>query len=100
LPPPVFDAFKDTSGNLNDTKLAEVVQTVKAVVRLKGGKRDVRVQPPAPQRDDSDEEDETEKTFTTDATFSLITKLWDVLLISRSQNWQIFHDRYAYSQCS
>jgi len=94
LPPPVFDAFKDIDGNLNDTKLADVVQTVRAAVKLKGGKRDERAQPPAPQRDDSDEEDDTEKTFTTDATFSLMTQLRDVLLISRLQNWQIFHDRY------
>jgi hypothetical protein len=94
LPPPVFDAFKDISGNLNDTKLVDVVQTVKAVVRLQGGKRDTRAVPPSLQRDNSDEEDETEKIFTTDATFSLMTQLKDVLLISRSQNWQIFHDRY------
>jgi hypothetical protein len=95
LPPPVFDAFKDINGNLNDTKLAEVVQTVRAAVRLQSGKRDMRAQPSAPQRDDSDEEDEMEKTFTTDATFSLMMQLKDVLLISRLQNWQIFHDRYG-----
>lgn len=94
LPPPVFDAFKDISRNLNDTKLADVVQTVKAVVRLQGGKRDARAAAPSLQRDNSDEEDEVEKTFTTDATFSLMTQLKDVLLISRLQNWQIFHDRY------
>jgi hypothetical protein len=95
LPPPVFDAFKDIGGNLNDTKLAEVVQTVRAVVRLKGGKKDMRAQPSASQRDDSDEEDEMEKTFTTDTTFSLMSQLKDVLLISRLQNWQIFYDRYG-----
>jgi hypothetical protein len=94
LPPSVFDPFKDIDGNLNDTKLADVVQTVRAAVKLKGGRRDERAQPPATQRDDSDEEDDTDKTFTTDATFSLMTQLRDVLLISRLQNWQIFHDRY------
>jgi hypothetical protein len=94
LPPSVFDAFKDINGSLNDTKLADVVQTVRAAVRLKGGKRDGQTH--VPQRDDSDEEAETEKTFSTDATFSLMTQLKDVLLISRLQNWQIFHDRYEY----
>jgi hypothetical protein len=88
LPPPVFDAFKD-GGNLNDTRLGEVVQTVRAVVKFKRGKRQQSTQ----QKDDSDEEDETETTFTTDATFSLMTQLKDVLLISRLQNWQIFRDR-------
>lgn len=94
LPPPVFDAFRDINSNSTDKGLADVVQTVKAAVRLKGGKRDDRIQPTASQRDDSDEED-TEEAFTTDATFSLMTQLKDVLLISRLQNWQIFHDRYA-----
>jgi len=95
LPPPVFDAFKDIGGSSNDTRFVEVVETVKAAVRIKGGKRDARGQPPTTQWDDSDEEDETEKKFTTDATFSLMTQLKDVLLISRLQNWHIFYDRYA-----
>lgn len=94
LPPPVFDAFRDINNNSTDKGLADVVQTVKAAVKFKTGRRDDGIQPIASQRDDSDEED-TEDTFTTDATFSLMTQLKDVLLISRLQNWQIFHDRYV-----
>lgn len=94
LPPPVFDAFRDIDSNGNDKGLADVVQTVKDAVRFKGGKRDFGIQSTASQRDDSDDE-ETEQTFTTDATFSLMTQLKDVLLISRLQNWQIFHDKYV-----
>jgi hypothetical protein len=94
LPPPVFDAFRDINNNSTDKGLADMVQTVKAAVKFKAGRRDDGIQPTASQRDDSDEED-TEDTFTTDATFSLMTQLKDVLLISRLQNWQIFHGRYV-----
>lgn len=93
LPPPIFDTFKDLSGLSNDKRLADVVKSVRAAVRLTGGKRDMRVQPSVSQRDDSDEEDESEQGFTTDSTFSLMSQLKDVLLISRAQNWQIFHDK-------
>lgn len=96
MPPPVFDAFRDINSNSTDKGLADVVQTVKAAVKFKGGKRGDGIQLTASQRtgDDSDEE-VTEETFTTDATFSLMTQLKDVLLISRLQNWQIFHDGYV-----
>ncbi|KAF7976726.1 hypothetical protein HWV62_5909 [Athelia sp. TMB] len=92
LPPPVFDAFKDVSGLPNETRLADVVKSVRAAVRLNGGRADMRAQPSLSQRDDSDEDDDSEQGFTTDATFSLMSQLKDVLLISRAQNWQIFHD--------
>lgn len=94
LPPAVFESFKDVNANLNDKGIADVVHTVRAAVKFKGGKKDGRVQPIASQGDNSDEEDEVEKTFTTDATFALMAQLKEVLLISKLQNWQIFYDEY------
>lgn len=95
LPPPIFDSFKEVDSSVNEKGLADVVQTVRAAVKLKGARKLDSRQPSLPQNDDSDEEDEAAKGFTTDATFSLMAQLKDVLLISKMQNWQIFHDGYV-----
>ena len=98
LPQPVFDSFKNVGSGLNEIGLADVVQTVRAAVKLKGASKLDSGQPSLQRNDVSDEEDEGEKGFATDATFELMNQLKDVLFISRMQNWQIFHDGYVYGR--
>ena len=96
MPPPVFDDFKSNGEISSDRSLSAIVETVRGVVKFKNGKQETRSQlPTLPGEDDGDEE-EKDNSFTTDATYDLMVKLKDVLVISVAQGWEIFHDnRYS-----
>ena len=108
MPPSVFEGFKTSSNTIHVQSLGEAV---KAVVKLKRGRRDQRTQL-FPAVGEDDDEDQEKDTFTTDVTFDLMTQLKDVLgmfllftpiievpyelfaVVSAQRGWQIFHDRY------
>jgi hypothetical protein len=91
MPPPVFDTFKTNGDGLGDKSFGVIVETVRGAVKLRGGRGEAKTYTHA---GDDDEDEESEHTFSTDATFELMTQLKEVLQISVAQGWHIFHDGY------
>ncbi|KAF9075268.1 hypothetical protein BDP27DRAFT_1315801 [Rhodocollybia butyracea] len=85
IPPSVYDGLAVNTENTNEKKLGSLIgRAVKRKVTEKDGNGK-----PIP---DDESEDEDEGIFSTDATFELMTRLRDLLVISASQGWQIFED--------
>jgi hypothetical protein len=96
MPPPVFDDFKSNGEISSERSLAAIVETVRGVVKFKNGKRETRSHHPTLPGEDDDDDEGKDNSFTTDATYDLMVKLKDVLVISIAQGWEIFHDnRYS-----
>lgn len=80
MPPPVLNAYKTSEENSNTNALGGLVRQA-----IRNHDQETE--------DDDDDEDSEDSSFSTDATFELMTQLRDVLAISISQGWKIFEDR-------
>ncbi|KIK57795.1 hypothetical protein GYMLUDRAFT_228917 [Collybiopsis luxurians FD-317 M1] len=76
MPPSVYDGLAVLGDNV-DEKRSFIGRTLKRKNT---------------ETEDDDSEDENDGIFSTDATFELMTRLRDLLIISASQGWQIFDD--------
>jgi hypothetical protein len=52
------------------------------------------------QSADTDSEDRSERVFSPDSAFDLMSRLRDVLMISLSQGWQLFNERRVFQRTS
>ncbi|KAF8894642.1 hypothetical protein BD779DRAFT_1502197 [Infundibulicybe gibba] len=88
MPPSVFDSFANVREGTGDSSFMDIVKG--SMFRSKS--RDSAMPTPAVQVDYDSDDDGTEKGFSTDATYELMTQLKEVLVVSISQGWQIFDD--------
>ena len=90
----MFDAFK--SSGPSDTESRDLRTTVKAIrdaVKLRTGLTP-QERPEVSTTQDDNDNDDVEGSFTTDATFSLLSQFVSALAVAVNEGWEIFDDGY------